>query len=100
MFVFTDDEGEGEKRRRELSSSYCAVAELFMTDLCDAEEAETECSGCIQKAVEADEANPEAWQTKARLHLIKSEFEVGIEKGESSVVSSQFIKFFFVLTGV
>ena len=47
-----------------------------MTDLCDAEEAETECSACIQKAVEADEANPEAWQTKARLHLIKSEFEV------------------------
>ena len=29
----------------------------------------------MQKAVEADESNPEAWQTKARLHLVKSEFE-------------------------
>ena len=38
-------------------------------------QAESECSGCVQKAVEADESNPEAWQTKARLHLVKSEFE-------------------------
>jgi len=61
--------------KRELSSSYCAVAELFTTDLCDLEEAEGECTTCIQRAIEADESNPEAWQTKARLHLIKSEFE-------------------------
>jgi len=66
---------KADKLRKELSNSYCAVAELFMTDLCDADEAESECSGCVQKAVEADESNPEAWQTKARLHLVKSEFE-------------------------
>jgi len=70
-----DAAGESDKRSRELSSSYCAVSELFMTDLCDADEAESECAACVQKAVDADEANPEAWQTKARLHLIKSEFE-------------------------
>ena len=62
--------------KRELSSSYCAVAELYMTDLCDTEEAEAECTSCIQKSIESDESNPEAWQTKARLHLVKSEFEV------------------------
>ena len=60
---------------KELSSSYCAVAELFMTDLCDLDEAEAECGACIEKAVQADDSNPEAWQTKARLHLIKTEFE-------------------------
>ena len=40
-----EDEAEDEttkskadKLRKELSNSYCAVAELFMTDLCDADE--------------------------------------------------------------
>ena len=46
-----------------------------MTDLCDNPEAEHECSESVRKAIEADAKSPEAWQTKARLHLIKSEFE-------------------------
>ena len=62
--------------KQELSNSFCAVAELWMTDLCDESEAEHECESNINKAVEADDSNPEAWQTKARFHLIKSEFEV------------------------
>ena len=61
---------------RELSNAHCAVAELWMTDLCDEKDAEMECSSSIAKAVESDPSNPEAWQTKARFHLIKSEFEV------------------------
>ena len=64
--------------KKELSSAYCAVAELYMTDLCDNAEAESECSRCVQKAVEVDIENAEAWQTKARLHLIKSEFDVSL----------------------
>lgn len=67
---------ETKESRKELSSAYCAVAELYMTDLCDNPEAETECLKSVQKAVEVDPQNAEAWQTKARLHLIKSEFEV------------------------
>ena len=62
--------------KQELSNSFCAVAELWMTDLCDESEAEQECDSNINKAIEADDSNPEAWQTKARFHLIKSEFEV------------------------
>jgi hypothetical protein len=68
-----------EKRKeltRELSSVHCAVAELFMTDLCDEPEAEQECKNSIEKAVATDSGNPEALQTKARLLLIKEEFEV------------------------
>ena len=61
--------------KRQLSSAHCAVAELYMTDLCDNDEAEETCSGSVLKAVEVDELNPEAWQTKARLHLIKNEFD-------------------------
>lgn len=62
--------------RKELSSAYCAVAELYMTDLCDNAEAEEQSLNSVEKAVQVDAQNPEAWQTKARLHLIKSEFEV------------------------
>ena len=46
-----------------------------MTDLCDEDEAQFECGSSVEKAVESDGSNPEAWQTKARLHLVKSEFE-------------------------
>ena len=31
---------------------------------------------CVEKATETDPSNPEAWQTRARLHIIKSEFKV------------------------
>ena len=66
---------EAIEARKECASAYCAVAELYMTDLCDDPEAETECTNCVSKAVEVDPENPEAWQTKARLHLIKSDFD-------------------------
>ena len=64
--------------KQELSNTYCAIAELYMTDLCDENEAEQECESNIKKSIEVNESNPEAWQTKARFHLIKSEFEVKI----------------------
>lgn len=62
--------------RRELSNCHCAVAELYMTDLCDEAEAEAECGANVDAAVAVDPDNPEAWQTKARLHMVKTEFEV------------------------
>jgi len=69
------ESSEAKEARKELSNSFCAVAELYMTDLCDKEEAEAECSRCVEKATEIDQNNPEAWQTRARLHLIKSEYK-------------------------
>jgi len=71
------DSNEAKEARKELSNSFCAVSELYMTDLCDKEEAEAECSRCVEKATETDPSNPEAWQTRARLHIIKSEFKEG-----------------------
>jgi len=47
-----------------------------MTDLCDDADAEAECTKAIENAMKADEKNPEAWQTKARLELVKNQFEV------------------------
>ena len=36
---------------------------------------------CVEKATETDPSNPEAWQTRARLHIIKSEFKVRRQDG-------------------
>ena len=66
---------EAKETRKEFSSAFCAIAELYMTDLCDHPEAEIECTQSVQKAVEVDAKNPEAWQTKARLHIVKREFQ-------------------------
>ena len=76
---------EAKEARKECASAYCAVAELYMTDLCDEPSAETECTNSVQKAVEIDPDNPEAWQTKARLHLIKSEFDAARESLNKSL---------------
>ncbi len=75
------EECQDESRRKEisteLSSAYCACAELFMTDLCDEEKAEEECKEGIARAEEACPTNAEAKQTKARFLLVKQDFEVG-----------------------
>ena len=67
---------ENSELKHDLSSALCSVADLYMTDLCDEPNAEAECTKAIECAIEAEETNPEAWQTKARLQIIKSQFEV------------------------
>ena len=67
---------ENSELKHDLSSALCSVADLYMTDLCDEPDAEAECTKAIECAIEAEETNPEAWQTKARLQIIKSQFEV------------------------
>ena len=71
-------EGAGQQRElcRQVSSALCAVAELFMTDLCDEPDAEENCQKSFQAAIAADQENPEAWQTKARYLLIREKFDV------------------------
>lgn len=54
---------------RELSDAYCAVAELYMTDLCDEDDAEATASTCAERAVTADGENPEALRILANVRL-------------------------------
>ncbi|CAL4098791.1 unnamed protein product, partial [Meganyctiphanes norvegica] len=61
--------------RRELSTTFCSIAELFMTDLCDEEQAEEQCRSNINKATEVDSSNPEAYQQMASFLLVKQEPE-------------------------
>ncbi|XP_066959729.1 uncharacterized protein [Macrobrachium rosenbergii] len=59
----------------QMSSAYCSVAELFMTDLCDEEDAENQCHTNISKAIDVDPGNPEAYQSMASFLLVKQETE-------------------------
>jgi len=68
-------EMEGRELSRELSNTYVAISEIYMTDLCDSEEAETESRRYIQLAVEADRSNPEAQQALASYSLVTAQLE-------------------------
>jgi len=59
----------------EISSAYCALSELYMTDLCDLEEAEEHCKSYAQMAINSDPSNPEAYQVMANYHMIRLNFE-------------------------
>ncbi|XP_068223940.1 uncharacterized protein [Palaemon carinicauda] len=69
----------------QMSSAYCSVAELFMTDLCDEEDAETQCQTNISKAIEVDPSNPEAYQSMASYLLVKQEVEQAKENIQKSI---------------
>ncbi|XP_064455312.1 uncharacterized protein LOC135366521 [Ornithodoros turicata] len=60
---------------RELSSVYCAMAEVYMTDCCFDEDAEEKCSTLIEKGISADPSNPEALQCKVNFLLVKGQNE-------------------------
>ena len=72
------DETKIKELSRSISNAFCSVAELFMTDLCDEDDAEEECQKCIQEAIDADKENPEALQTKARYLLVRAKFDVSL----------------------
>jgi len=59
----------------QLSTAYVALSELYMSDLCDAPEAETESARYISLAIEADSTNPEAWQAEASFKLILADVD-------------------------
>ena len=55
--------------RLELSNAHCSVAEIYMTDLCDEEEAEREADASAAQALAADLGNPEAHSLTASVRL-------------------------------
>lgn len=71
--------------KRALSSAYCAMAEIYMTDCCDEEEAEAQCADLVQKSVEADPTNPEAYQVQASYLLVKQEHQEAKEAMQRSL---------------
>ncbi|XP_069160374.1 uncharacterized protein [Procambarus clarkii] len=70
-----DPEGRISTLVRQLSTAHCSVAELFMTDLCDEDDAENQCSTSITTAIQVDPSNPEAYQHMASFLLVKQEVQ-------------------------
>merc|ERR1711881_88748 len=61
--------------KKNISSVYCSLAELYMTDLCMAENAEQECGKYSQLAIDSDQHNVEAYVNMANYLLNCNEIE-------------------------
>ncbi|XP_071138790.1 uncharacterized protein [Mytilus edulis] len=59
----------------DISGAYSAIAELYMTDLCFEDEAESKCKTFIEKAIDIDKENPEGYQLMASFLLSKDDKE-------------------------
>lgn len=70
---------------KDISSAYCAIAELYLTDLCFDEAAEEKCKDFVNKAIAADAENAEAFQLKANFLMSKDEKEEARECIKKSV---------------
>lgn len=68
-----------------LVSAHCMVGELFMTDLCDEEEAELECQSAFQRALSLDSQSVEALSGLASFHRVKLEIEEAKRLCEAAV---------------
>jgi len=63
------EDAEVEEIARQLCLAYCAVAELFMSDLCYEEDAEESCENNLRLALDTSGSHPQALQGLATLRL-------------------------------
>ncbi|ELR18214.1 tetratricopeptide repeat domain containing protein [Acanthamoeba castellanii str. Neff] len=67
------EEGETSEKVLELNvqiaSAFCAAAEIYLTDACFEENAESECERFVSEALKYDPENPEVHQTMASLRI-------------------------------
>jgi len=61
------------------SAIYTAMAEIYLTDLCEIDEAQQKCRGCLDTAVSIDNSNPEVWSTFASFYLSICEESSAVE---------------------
>lgn len=70
-----DGSGEEERERKErnvnkeVAKAYCGIAELYLTDLCDEEDAEQQCENALKSALDVDKGNLDAKQTLASMRI-------------------------------
>lgn len=58
-----------------LSNAYCAIADLYVTDLCDEDNAQNECEKNLHDSVRACPSNPEPYRAMGNLKMILGEHE-------------------------
>jgi len=60
---------------RALSSAYCNIGELYMTDLCQEANAQSNCHEAAKAAIEADASNPEAYHLACSYFISSRQFD-------------------------
>ncbi|KDO24295.1 hypothetical protein SPRG_09932 [Saprolegnia parasitica CBS 223.65] len=60
---------ESKLLRKQVCDAYCSLGELYMSDLCDADDAEAKCEMYLQEAMKYDMGLPEPTQALANLRL-------------------------------
>ncbi|CAH0477743.1 unnamed protein product [Peronospora belbahrii] len=65
--------------KKQICDALCSLGELYMTDLCDHEEAETQCEKYFQEAMTFDIGLPEPTQALANLRLVQQNKEAADE---------------------
>lgn len=76
---------DSEEATAQLSSAYVALSELYMSDLCDEPEAQTEAERFISLATGCDPSNPETWQAEANYKLVTQQFDAAKESLRKSL---------------
>ncbi|CAM9389606.1 unnamed protein product [Ectocarpus sp. 12 AP-2014] len=85
-----DGGGAGETKEAEAAlrqracMAYCSVAELFMTDLCFEEDAETRCQDALDGSMRFDYGGPEPLNAVANLRLSQSRPEEASQSAEEA----------------
>lgn len=70
--------------QRDVSSVYCSLAEIFMTDCCMNEGAEKQCETYCKQSLEADQDNLEAYTVMCNFLLSSNDLESAKSSGEKA----------------
>ncbi|XP_055388804.1 uncharacterized protein LOC129617732 [Condylostylus longicornis] len=72
--------------RRQMSNACCAIAELYMTDLCDEPEAEARVAECLNMAIELDPENFDAYTGLTTYFKTIGNLEEAAESAEKALI--------------
>ncbi|CEO94599.1 unnamed protein product (mitochondrion) [Plasmodiophora brassicae] len=76
-----------------VAAAYSAIAELFMTDLCDEDNAESNCEAAVEAAVNVRSDCPDPYRVMASLRIIQGRYEeaeAAVRSGLERIASSPF----------
>lgn len=82
--AYKTPEGIHQYINQKLNQAIFAIIEIWMTDLCEEPQAESECEKWIQKALEVDPENPEAWSLLASIRISQMKNDEAIQAIEKS----------------
>ncbi|KAG9403110.1 hypothetical protein AC1031_006654 [Aphanomyces cochlioides] len=71
--------------KKQICDAYCSLGELYMTDLCDLDEAESKCEQYLLEALKYDLGLPEATQAMANFRLVQQRKDEAISYLDETV---------------